>query len=199
MNREIWRDIPDYEGLYQVSNLGRIKTLARETYTLSGRLLYRRKEKYRTIVHDTKGYPMIILCKNSISKTYKIHRLVAKEFIPNPKNKPQINHKDGNKKNNYYKNLEWCTNSENQLHAFSTGLQKSPRGPIGMLGKLNSKSKCILQFTQSGELIDEYWGAKEACRKTGVDYRSIHKVCSKKYTSKTAGGFIWKFKNEQID
>lgn len=86
---------------------------------------------------DKRGYLSISLIKNKISKSLKVHRLVAKTFIANPHNKPQINHKDGNKSNNFVENLEWCDNSENQKHAYRLGLQPSRKGSLNGNAKIN--------------------------------------------------------------
>ena len=114
---EIWKDIEGYEGLYQISNLGRVKSFPRKgTQTKKEKIL---KEK-----RDKKGYCFVSL-NNVGAKPYKIHRLVAQAFIPNLENKPQINHIDGDKTNNRIDNLEWCNNSENQIHAYKKGLNAS--------------------------------------------------------------------------
>lgn len=107
---EEWKDIKGYEGLYQVSNLGRVRSLSRYVkhrtiYILKGKLL-----KQRT---RGKGYLAVTLCKNSKLKHYYVHRLVAEAFIPNPNNLPQVNHKDENKSNNCVDNLEWCDDKYN--------------------------------------------------------------------------------------
>ena len=106
---ETWKDIEDFEGKYQVSNFGRVRN--------SRNQIMKQAKHY-------KGYLIIQLYKHGKPKTKAIHRLVANAFINNPKNKPQINHKDGNKQNNNVSNLEWCTQSENNLHAYKTGLKK---------------------------------------------------------------------------
>lgn len=100
---EIWKDIKGYEGLYQVSNLGRIKSLGN---------LQNRKEKLLK-VNIYNGYCIVYLYKNNKKKSYLCHRLVAEAFIPNPDNLPQVNHKDENKLNNRVDNLEWCTSKYN--------------------------------------------------------------------------------------
>ena len=105
---ENWKDVPGYEGLYQISNLGNVKSL------YSNKILKPSIDKY--------GYTRFSATKDKIQKTLIIHRLVAKLFIPNPNNLPQVNHKDGNKKNNCKNNLEWCTDSDNKKHAYKTGL-----------------------------------------------------------------------------
>ena len=118
MEEEIWKIITGFENMYQVSNYGNIKSLQRKSYT--GRLL---KERLLKLNPDTKGYLRVTLRKDNKSHHYSVHRLVGIEFIDNPKNKEQINHKDGVKANNFYKNLEWCTNKENSDHAYNTGLK----------------------------------------------------------------------------
>lgn len=101
---EEWKDIKGYEGLYQISNKGRVKSLGNNKS---------RKEKIRDGKIDNNGYKRIGLCKNGKEKKYKIHRLVAQAFLPNPDNLPVVNHKDENKLNNNVENLEWCTQEYN--------------------------------------------------------------------------------------
>lgn len=102
--KQIWKDIEGYEGLYQVSNTGKVRSLN-----------YRRTGKTKVIKQSTDklGYKSVFLCKDGKNKGYLVHRLVALAFIPNPNNYPVINHKDENPSNNYYKNLEWCTQEYN--------------------------------------------------------------------------------------
>ena len=123
MTKEIWKDIQGYEGLYQISNLGRIKSLERMIIT-SNNITKKISEKILKPCLRKNGYYSIVLQKNNKSKYYTIHRLVAKEFIPNPNNLPQVNHKDGNKLNNNINNLEWCTNSDNTQHGYDNKLYK---------------------------------------------------------------------------
>ena len=122
MQNEIWKDIKDYEDLYQISNFGRIRSKdkmirSKGSYLLKGKIL----SPYITY----KGYLRIKLIKKGMKKNHSIHRLVAEAFIPNPENKPQVNHKDTNRKNNVVSNLEWATNSENQIHAYKYGNQNN--------------------------------------------------------------------------
>ena len=113
--KEIWKDIKGYEGLYQISNTGKIKSLERYKDNHSKKQLV--KEKIRKQIISKTGYYTCMLTKNGNLKLFKVHRIVAEAFIPNPNNYPIINHIDGNKLNNNVSNLEWCTRSENQKHA----------------------------------------------------------------------------------
>ena len=112
MIQEVWKDIKGYEGLYQISNLGRVKTLNR-ICKIHRKATREIKEIILTTKFLPKGYCFIALYKNNKETKFYIHRLVATAFIPNIDNKPQVNHKDGNKNNNVVSNLEWVTPSEN--------------------------------------------------------------------------------------
>lgn len=114
---EVWVDIIGYEGLYKISNKGRVKS----TVGWNGRK-YIKRERILIPSKTTTGYMKIELSKNKEKKSKKIHRLIAMAFISNPENKPQINHIDGNPLNNDIENLEWCTQKENIIHAYNTGL-----------------------------------------------------------------------------
>lgn len=119
--QETWKDIDDYKGLYQISNLGRVKSLNRVVIKKNG-VHHPFKEKILSCEINNKGYIMVALCKNTKIKLFSVHRLVAKAFIPNPNNLSQVNHKDRNKENNHVNNLEWCTQSVNMQHAYKQGL-----------------------------------------------------------------------------
>lgn len=125
--QEEWKDIKDYEGIYQVSNLGRIKHLEQTEYTYNYRtktMLKRvRKERILSCKRIGNNYITVDLSKNGNFVAKALHRLVAETFIPNPDNKKQVNHIDGNKQNNRVDNLEWTTASENNKHAWNTGLK----------------------------------------------------------------------------
>jgi hypothetical protein len=120
---EVWKEVIGYEGLYQVSNLGKVKSI--------------KKNILLKPVFDKRGYNMVSLYINGKGKTNKIHRIIAIAFIPNPENKPQVNHKDCNKNNNSVENLEWNTNRENIQHAYNNGLKQSS---IDRIKKLKAKS-----------------------------------------------------------
>ena len=133
------------------------------------KILKQTKSKY--------GYLVVGLYKNGKHKLFRVNRLVAEAFIPNPENKPEVNHKDTNKLNNRADTLEWATRSENQLHAFKNKLQI----PI---------TKIILQYDLKGNFIKEWESMAEARRQTNIS----HICCCCKGQRKTAGGFIWKYK-----
>ena len=167
---EIWHDIDGYEGLYQISNKGRVKSLK------CG------KERIRTPVITNDGYLNVILYKNTTAQHRLIHRLVAEVFIPNPENKPQVNHKDENKLNNCVNNLEWATAKENINHG-----TRNER-------VADSLSKPILQYSKSGEFIREWQGAREVERVLGIDNSHINACCRGK--QKSSYDFIWRYKEE---
>lgn len=125
---EIWKDIKGYEGKYMVSSFGRIKSLQRIVLRSNSIGCLPLKERMIKIIPDPNNYLRAAFCRNGETKTIRIHRLVAESFLPNPFNKPQVNHKDGNRQNNNVENLEWCTQSENMIHANSTGLKKVASG-----------------------------------------------------------------------
>src|SRR5690625_2037351 len=139
---EIRKDIKGYEGVYQIYNLGNLRSLTRvicdkrgKTKTIKGKLL-----KAST---TAQGYKTVVLRKGKVKENFRIHRLVAQAFIENEDDKPYVNHLDGDKTNNRVNNLEWCTNSENMKHAFETGL-KEPSNPNKnglMQGSNHHKSK----------------------------------------------------------
>lgn len=120
---ELWKDISGKTG-YQVSNLGRVRSVDREIPAKNGGLRFYKGKILRTSL-DTRGYPTAQFQHNSKHSSRLVHRLVAEAFIPNPENKPQINHKDGNKENNHVGNLEWVTPKENMRHAVLSGIKDS--------------------------------------------------------------------------
>lgn len=129
---EIWKSVEGYEGLYEVSNMGHVRSVDRIIIRKNGiKLRCKGKELYFTIskVDERSHRPRasVQLWKNNIATLHRVHRLVAKAFIPNPENKPTVNHIDGNPLNNCVENLEWNTFSENQIHAYKIGLAKAKR------------------------------------------------------------------------
>lgn len=121
--QEIWKDIPNYEGLYQASNFGRIKSI--QYFNHTNNKIYPRDKILKPILNE-KGYCRVDLSKSGKSKRHRVHRLVAKTFLPNPYNLLEVNHIDGNKQNNNVNNLEWCSRSYNMKEAYKLGLVKPP-------------------------------------------------------------------------
>ena len=146
--QEIWKDIPDYEKLYQVSTLGRIKSL------------YSNKILKPNI--DKDGYYRYALCKNKKRKDYYGHRLVALTFIPNLYNYQQVNHIDGNKQNNCINNLEWCTCKENVIHSIE---------------KLNKRKKEVSKYDMNNNYIETYNSIKIASEINDIKAQNIWRCC----------------------
>ena len=188
---EIWKDIKGYEGLYQVSNLGRIRSLDRIVKSIYNS---KRKMSGKILKPNVIGrYAIITLYDNDgKAKNRTIHRLVAQAFIPNPNNYPIVNHKDGNRLNNSVENLEWCTQSHNVKESYRLGIEKPNLTNLGKFGKLNKKAKKIKQIdTNTNKTINYFYGVTEANRKTGINFRNIHLCLQKK--RKSAGGYKWEY------
>lgn len=185
--QEIWKDVKNYEGLYQISNLGRVKSLKTWIRQYNN---YVEKERLLKPCVNSAGYYIVVLYKDKHKKTFSLHRLIAQAFIPNPNNYPQINHIDGNKKNFNINNLEWCTQSYNMIHAFKNGLEKPSKPMLNKKGELNPLSKKVLQYDKNKTFIKEYESYTKALLETKINH--ISDCCNGKL--KTAGGFIWKWK-----
>lgn len=129
---EIWHDIKGYEGLYQVSNYGNIKSMSRIRQGKKNRFYSTKKRILKPHFNKKRGYYQVILMKNGVIKLFTCHRLVAKTFLINIRNKKYVNHINGNKLDNKVENLEWCTHSENIVHAYKNNLisskKKRPNG-----------------------------------------------------------------------
>lgn len=132
---EVWKNVDGYDGMYQISNNGRVKSFQPRGGDNNGKVRTG-KAHYLTPSLSTTGYFRVSLVTNNKKKDVKIHRLVAMAFLPNPDNKPYINHKDGNKTNNAVSNLEWCTQTENINHAVKMGLIKKTELTKGDLTEL---------------------------------------------------------------
>lgn len=186
---EIWKPITGYEGLYEVSDLGRVRGLNRIVKKSNG---YNYNSKGRILRPRNKpnGYLFVSLHKLCKPMNLFIHRIVAEAFIPNPEGKKTVNHKNGIKTDNRVENLEWTTYSENHLHSFRELHRIS--GSKGRSGALSKCSKPVVQFTKNGEFVAEYTGQYEAARKTGINRECISSCCRGVY--KSAGGFIWRYK-----
>ncbi len=187
---ETWKDIKEFEGYYQISNKGRLKSFK---LSKKGIVLKQTNKK--------KGYFSVVLNANKKTKYTRIHRLVAEYFLSNPNNKPQVHHKDHNKQNNNVENLEWVTSRENTMY----NLELSTKCIDGMIYyNKYVKPKKIYQFSKDGKLLDIFNNSKEASVKTKVCARNILQVASKTPFDKNgnyrkqAGGYIWKYESEVI-
>lgn len=178
MTKEIWKtavyDGEIYEGLYKVSNLGRILSL---DYNHTG------KPKLMNPSDDGYGYLKVTLSKNKKDKTCKVHRLVAQTFIPNPDNLPEVNHIDEDKTNNRVENLEWKSHKDNNNH----GTRNERISKANTNGK---KSKRVLQLSLDGELI-KVWESTQECGRNGFCQSSVVDCCLGK--QKTHKGFLWEY------
>ena len=172
---EEWRDIKGWEGLYQVSNLGNVKSLERKVW--NGRGYYKTTERILKSFDNGYGYLQVILRKGEKSKTCYVHRLVACAFIPNPQGLPDVNHKDENKENNCVENLEYCTKAYN--NNYGTRTEKTIKPVYG----INKTSGLIVEFSS----------IMEAERALGINNSHIVKCCKGK--QKSAGGFYWMYKD----
>ena len=178
MTKEIWRDIEGYEGLYQVSDQGRVKSLERTFIDKIGRERYVKECILKPVI-DQYGYLLVSLYAGGKQKVHKVHRLVCQAFHDNQENKPCVNHIDENKTNNAASNLEWCTYEENNKHG-----TRNER-----LGK--TQSKPVAQYAQDGELIKVWPSTMEVERQAGFSNGNISQAANGKY--KKAYGFIWKY------
>jgi hypothetical protein len=160
---EVWKDIEGYEGLYQVSNFGRVKSCEKMVVHFRGGFR-KLKEKVRKLSKDSDGYLILDLHKDGVGKFKKVYRLVANAFLENNSNKSQVNHINGIKHDNKIDNLEWCTNSENQKHAFSIGLK---------LPQINNE-KCVMMFNKNGsQFIMEFTSISKASKFLGCNGSDI--------------------------
>lgn len=188
---EIWRPVKDYEGLYEVSNLGRVRGVDRVVLSKNGKKRFY-KGQTKKQKKDKDGYLTVDLSNNGKHKTKKVHRLVAQAFIPNPDNLPIINHKDENPSNNRYDNLEWCTNEYNLN--YGTRNKRISEKQINNV----KKSKQVFQYTLDGELV-AIWPSTHEAGRNGYHRNHISECCSGKQHCKTHKGYIWSYneiKNE---
>lgn len=180
MENEEWRDVVGFEGYYQVSNLGNVRRNKKGYGTYIGRMLTQ---------NISNGYCHVWLCNGTYEYNKTVHRLVAQAFIPNPENKPCVDHIDGNRTNNHISNLRWCTYRENNNYPIakathSKAMSKWQKGRCGVLSHRKKPVVCIEQNRF-------YWGALEAQRKTGVTRSNISSAVTGR--SRTDGGYHWRY------
>lgn len=181
---EIWKDIPNYEGKYQVSNLGNVKS-------------FTRWGKGKILKCSTNGNPgpykhvnLVGAGRNDV-KSFYVHRLVAEAFVDNPNGYTEINHIDGDTLNNSPDNLEWCKHIDNMHHAFENGLisHEFERG------KLHPNSKAVIQMEKDGTVVKEWESVNQIQRETDYRASSIFCCCNHRKYCKTAYGYRWEYKN----
>ena len=167
--KEKWKDIKGYEGIYQVSNLGRVRSFAKSY-----------DPHIMTPMPNQKGYMRIFLINGTRHRWLRVHRLVAMAFIPNPNNLPQVNHKDGNKKNNCVDNLEWVTNEENWEHAVRNGFNYYNKKPVALL--------------EDGKIIKTFDSISAAAKSTNTPLGSIYyQLTYSKHKHKRTKNIKWKY------
>ena len=197
--KEIWRDIKGYEGLYQVSNYGNVRSMN-----------YSRTKRVKELkLNKTNGYLRVILRKDKQSTSRAVHRLVAEAFIPNINDLPEVNHKDECKTNNNVDNLEWCTRVYNINYGTANKRRAETRIKNGTVwknhftpftnkeicargGRAKNKKKKIIQCNLDGTLVREWESAKDT-EAFGFDSATVTKCCKEK--RKTHKSFIWKYKD----
>lgn len=194
MEEEIWKDIPGYEGLYRVSTLGNVLSV---NYAHSG------KPGILVQAKNGAGYPTVNLYKNGVLEQCFVHRLVSITFIPNPEGKREVDHIDGNPKNNRVENLRWCTHQENLNNPVS--LERFKKGSTGRRHTKEAREKMsksriglaavpILQISmEDGSVIREFIGTCYAAREYGYDEHKIHRCL--RGDTKSAYGYYWRYKD----
>lgn len=218
---ELWKDIEGYDGIYQVSNYGRIKSLERDVMRCDGRSFHftQRILKYK----KARGYNCVGLSDGNVTKYRRVHRLVGFAFVPNPEDWPQMNHKDENPHNNMASNLEWCTQKYNvnygnhnkklseskkqkfkkdaefaeRMRRIAAEIHKKESWKIAQRKsqRMNSKCKVVVQLSLDGRLIEKYHSLSEASRRTGIHAQNIGQVCLKR--KKQSGGFRWEYQTNK--
>jgi hypothetical protein len=177
---EVWKTIEGYEGFYEVSNLGRVKSVERVVITSRGSRHYKEKQLCQ-IKHGE--YLHVLLCKNGVSDWFEIHQLVAKAFIPNPNNYAVVHHINRNPQDNRVENLMWVSKEEHDIIHTQ------------ILGGKRRKAKRVDQIDKiTGEVLHQWNSPTEAALELGYDQGTISKCCSEKYLAfKTYKNFIWKY------
>ena len=187
MKNEVWKDIKGYEGLYQVSSFGRVRSLTRKLINKKG-VEYTVYSRYLS-AGINQGYKQVVLCKEGKRKTCRLGRLVAEAFIPNPLNLPQVNHINEIKTDNRAINLEWCSSKYNcNYGSHIENIQKNRN----IQSFIKNKSKAIIQLTLDGEYVKQYSSIKEAAEDT--ELTNISNALSGRYYQ--SGGYCWVYKDE---
>lgn len=178
---EVWKPVAGYEGLYEVSNLGRVMSLEKKLKRTDGKMCKRSSHLLRYF--NNGGYCRVSLFKNGESKKYLVHRLVATAFIPNPMNYTDVNHKDCVKTNNTVWNLEWCDRLYN--NTYEPTLKKRIETAL----KNGKKRQRVAKIDSSGKVIEEYRSQTECAQKNGISKGDLCCLLNNYYGRKTIGGY----------
>ena len=191
MMEEIWKDIECYEGIYQVSNLGRVRSLDRyytKPHPRNGvPTKYFKRGSIITNHTLRNGYTNVMLKFEGGKKNFMVHRLVAKAFVPGYFEGADVNHKDCNRQNNHADNLEWMSRRDNLMY-------NNDKNASAMEKIHRSQRKPIIQMTMDGDFIREWPSIHAAHLALGLDSNSLSGACHQHYGTKTCGGYRWKFK-----
>ena len=202
MKEEIWKPVSGYELEYEVSNFGNVRSLERKVSRRGYGVIIIKEKFLKQFSRRSDGYLSVGLHKIGLPlKTMFVHQLVARAFIPNPENKPCVDHINGIRNDNRVENLRWCTIKENNNFElarkhFSEGKLGEKNGMFGMSGKYSPSHKPVFQYDLNGNFIKKYYGIAEAQKETGILFQNISKVCKGKRN--TAGGYIWRYEHEMI-
>ena len=191
MMEEIWKDIEGYEGIYEVSNLGRVRSLdhkARHVSRMGREFEVTYKGRIRKQVPNENGYPIVMVKKDGKAHALKVHQLVAKAFIPNPDNLPFINHKDENPSNNRADNLEWCTHEYNVR--YGTAIMRIRDTQL-------KRANAVLQLDMDGNVLGKFLSLERAAEAMGCSTQLIKRVCDNKPHCYTAKGYRWQWADKE--
>lgn len=194
LEEEIWKDVVGYEGTYEVSSFGRVKSLARTVFV--NKHYQPIRERILAINMNTGKYSVVELSMFGKHKTTLVHRLVAAAFIPNPNNLATINHIDGNKQNNRVGNLEWMTQLDNVRHAISIGI-----GTSGCTGRFNEKhhrSKVVYQYDLNGVFIKQFPSLSEVGRQLNVTICAVSMCIRNPKRLKQVRGYRWSYERFDV-
>ena len=196
--QEIFKEIYGYEGLYQISNLGTVKSSDRQRLGKGGCIRICPGKILKPKINNRGYYQIDLVDKNNICTRFLIHRLVAQAFIDNPNNYNCVNHIDCNKLNNNVNNLEWCTKEYNTSVAWKDGQIKMPKGKnnkmYGKYGKDANKSKPIYQYDLQGNFIKKWDSQKDVERELGFRQNCISNCALGR--CKSSYGYVWRLNYE---
>lgn len=188
---EIWKEIEGYEGLYEVSNKGRVKSLAKDIEYSNG-AIHHYPEIIRELQVMKNGYVYVGLrSRDKVTKTIRVHRIVATAFIPNPNNLPTVNHIDFNKENNSVENLEWADLRRQNQHSATKPNRRWQSHRKGMSGRLNFKSKPVVQIDTNGNIVNRFESGCLAAKSISGNQSKISKCCLGE--RRTHRGFAWRY------